>query len=120
MTDSTAYVKGIRGEQLAADFLTSKGMVLLLQRYHSPFGEIDLVMEQNGVLVFVEVKYRPKSGARSGESAVTRRKQQRIVKTARCFLSEYPWPGAVRFDVVEITQDGVLHLPDAFQGREWD
>ena len=113
MTDSTAYVKGIRGEQLAADFLTSKGMVLLLQRYH-------LVMEQSGVLVFVEVKYRPKSGARSGESAVTRRKQQRIVKTARCFLSEYPWPGAVRFDVVEITQDGVLHLPDAFQGREWD
>lgn len=119
MTDKTAYFKGLEGENAAAEYLGAKGMVLLQKRYHSPFGEIDLVMQDGDVLAFVEVKSRPGSRAHSGEYAVNPAKQKRIIRTARCYLAESQWPGVVRFDILEITADGFRHLPNAFEGREW-
>ncbi|MBE5777742.1 MAG: YraN family protein [Clostridiales bacterium] len=119
MTDKTAYFKGLAGEDAAAGFLGAKGMVLLHQRYHSPFGEIDLVMQDGDVLAFVEVKSRPDGRVHSGEYAVSPGKQRRIIQTARCYLAENPWTGVIRFDVVELTLDGIRHLPNAFEGREW-
>ena len=59
MTDKlTAYAKGVLGEDAARKHLESKGMVLLMRRYHSPDGEIDLVMRDGDTLVMVEVKAR--------------------------------------------------------------
>lgn len=119
MTDKTAYFKGLAGEDVAAEYLGAKGMVLLKKRYHSPFGEIDLVMQDGDILVFVEVKSRPNSRVHSGEYAVNPAKQKRIIQTARCYLAQEQWQGVVRFDILEITADGIRHLPNAFEGREW-
>ena len=83
-------------------------------------GELDLVAEDNGVLVFVEVKAR-KPGAKVGPlQAVDAAKRQRLVAAAQGYLAQLPspWP-ACRFDVValEAGEDGfsVRHLPDAFR-----
>lgn len=121
MTDKaiSAYAKGVLGEARALEYLKNKGMVPLCERYHSPFGEIDLVMIDENTLVFAEVKVRERGRRYEGASAVNPVKQERIIKTARCYLAEHPYNGTVRFDVVEITRDGVMHIPDAFQGREW-
>ena len=121
MTDgaASAYEKGLLGEARARDYLCQKGMVSLCGRYHSSFGDIDLVMRDGDALVFVEVKAREKGRAYDGVNAVDGRKRERIIRTARCYLAEHPTEQAVRFDVVELTRDGLMHIPDAFQGSEW-
>lgn len=109
------YEKGVKGEALALEYLKAKGMVPLETRYHSSYGEIDLVMRDGDVLALVEVKYRPQGRRGEGTYAVTPRKRKRIIKTALCYLAAHPFDGVVRFDVVEITRDGVWHIPNAFE-----
>ena len=121
MTESaeSAYTKGLRGDARAREYLCQKGMEPLCERFHSPYGEIDLVMRDGDALVFVEVKARRTGRAYDGANAVNEAKQERIVLTARRYLAEHPTEQSVRFDVVEITKDGVMHIPNAFQGKEW-
>lgn len=121
MPDISAYAKGVMGETAAAAHLTNQGMQLLSRRYHSPYGEIDLILLDGDILVFAEVKTREHGNAASAQSAVTPLKQKRLIQTARCYLGEHPEHAArmIRFDVVTVTADGVFHLPNAFQGTEW-
>ncbi len=119
MTNQTAYEKGIQGEEKALLHLTNKGMILLEKRYHSPFGEIDLVMQEGETLVFVEVKSRPKKSKTAGLWAITPQKQKRLIQTARHYLAHHPMDCMMRFDVVTIGEDGIIHLLNAFEGSEW-
>ena len=111
------YQKGLAGEQRATEYLQSRGMVLLEQRYRSPFGEIDLVMRDGDTLVFVEVKARANADAGMGLAAVGQRKQAKLVKTARQYLSQYACDCTARFDVIELTKDGVQHIINAFEAK---
>ena len=49
---------GAWGEQHAADYLTCQGYAILGRNVHSSYGEIDLIAQHQGVVVFVEVKTR--------------------------------------------------------------
>ena len=118
MTDKT-YKKGLAGESQAVQYLEKQGMTLVHKRYRSPAGEADLIMRDGDALVFVEVKLRYTGTSGDGLMAVTPKKQRRIVKTALYYLAEHDHDGSVRFDVVELTADGVQHVKDAFQGREF-
>lgn len=118
MTDGT-YEKGLTGELKAVEYLINRGMVLLSQRYRSPFGEIDLVMRDGDTLAFVEVKARHTGREGSGLISVTRRKQAKIIKTALQYISENNCDCTARFDVIELTQDGVQYIIDAFVGSEF-
>lgn len=115
----TAYAKGVLGEDAAQKYLESKGMVLLKRRYHSPYGEIDLVMLDGDVLAMVEVKARANANPETCSYAITPAKQKRLCLTARQYIAEYPHPASVRFDAVLVTRSGILHIPNAFEGREW-
>ena len=109
------YNTGISGEQFAEEYLTQKGMHTIARRYRGGDGEIDLIMLDQDVIVFVEVKSRPGSQQGSGLLAVTRAKQRRMSHAALNFLVEREWTERfVRFDVVEISRAGVLHIPNAF------
>jgi len=118
MTDGT-YEKGLTGERKAVEYLTKKGMVLLSQRYHSPFGEIDLVMRDGDTLAFVEVKARDTGREGSGLISITMRKQAKIIKTALQYMTENNCDCAARFDVIELTKDGIQYIMDAFVGKEF-
>ena len=120
MTDRrvNAYAKGVMGEDRACEYLMQKGMEPLARRFHSPFGEIDLVMRDGETLVFVEVKARERADEESALLAVNGRKQARLIQTARCYLGEHPTNGVVRFDVVAITRDGIRHIVNAFEGTQ--
>lgn len=114
------YDKGLTGEMQAENYLTGLGMLCVARRYRGQDGEIDLVMQDGEVVVMVEVKYRPGSRAGAGLMAVTPSKQRRMTHAAQAFLLEREWFGLpVRFDVVEITADGVLHIPNAFSPGRW-
>ena len=112
------YQSGISGELQAEAHLISTGMTLLARRYRGQDGEIDLVMLEGETIVFVEVKARPGSPAGSGLMAITPGKQRRVINAAQAFLLEREWMDRpVRFDVVEINRQGVLHIPNAFMPR---
>ena len=121
MHNITSYAKGVMGEQAACDYLIACGLSPVCRRYHSPYGEIDLIMQKDDLLVFVEVKCLERASAIHAQAAVTPAKQRRMIQTARCFLGEHPEYAVcmLRFDVVTVTQSGVHHIPNAFEGSEW-
>ena len=111
--------KGLAGERQALAYLRQHGMRPVCQRYRCPYGEIDLVMLDGECLVFVEVKSRPRGRAGDGMAAVTPAKRRRMAHAALAFLAQREYQGcAARFDVVEITRDGLRHVQDAFRSGE--
>ena len=112
------YQTGVSGESIAQHYLEEAGYTLLAQRWRGQDGEIDLIMRDEAYVVFVEVKYRPNGRQGEGLMAVTPAKQRRMAHAALAFLIQQEWMNVpVRFDVVEITRDGIRHVPNAFQPR---
>ena len=99
--------RGGQWEQVALEWLQGKGWRLVERNYHCRLGEIDLIMRDADVLVFVEVRYRKSAGFGSAVESVDRRKQQKLLLAARHYLRQ--WSGAepvCRFDVVAISGAG--------------
>ena len=116
------YQTGLAGEHTAADWLIkNRQMKLLETRYRNKAGEIDLIMLDGDTLVFVEVKTRLHAVPGSGLMAVNRKKQQRIARAAMLYLITCGLQRrACRFDAVEVSENDVLHIPNAFQpGRSF-
>jgi len=115
------YAKGVLGEAAAEEYLRCKGMICLERRYRSPYGEIDLIMLDGEMLVFVEVKARFHGTIQSAQLAVTPSKQRRIIQTALFYLSSHPEHShrMMSFDIVGLADDCIHHLPNAFQGSGW-
>ena len=113
----STYETGLRGEELAADYLHQKfGMICLEHRYRTKHGEIDLIMLDGDTIVFVEVKTRTTGAAGTGLSSVDRVKQKRIVHSAVLFLMKQKWTDRVtRFDLIEIHGHDITYVPNAFQ-----
>jgi putative endonuclease len=111
---------GAYWEKAAESFLLARGLALLQRNFSSRFGEIDLIMEEQNTLVFVEVKYRKSNSHGSGADAVTYHKQGRISRTAAWYLVKNPQRAEqfCRFDVVSIDPDkkgqGIDWIKDAF------
>jgi putative endonuclease len=87
---SSSSATGLHYEALARDYLQQQGLKLLEQNYHSRFGEIDLIMFDRKVLCFIEVKFRKNNAFGGAVSSIPRTKQQKIVKTAQCYISSRP------------------------------
>lgn len=114
---TTAATTGKNGEDAALRYLKKKGFRLLERNYRSGHHEIDLVMRDGSILVFVEVKTR--SGVSFGSPAefVDARKQKFLIMAAQSYMLEHRCTDVfARFDVVEVyAADGnVRHIRDAF------
>lgn len=111
--------RGVRYEELAADYLERQGFQILQRNFHSRFGEIDLIAKEGTYLVFVEVKYRATGSGGHPLEAVDIRKQRRIGKTADFYCLRYGYgeDTPCRFDVVGIIGDEVIHISNAFERR---
>ena len=111
---------GAYWEKTAESFLRTQGLKLLQRNFSSRFGEIDLIMEDDQTLVFVEVKYRRKDHHGSGAEAVTFHKHGRISRTAAWFLAKNPHRAecVCRFDVISIEpkerDQGINWIKSAF------
>jgi putative endonuclease len=111
---------GRLGEDLACRELERRGHIIVERRFRTDLGELDIVSQQHGVTVFVEV--RTKSGATFGDGAesVTFQKQRRLVKMAELYVARHSLDDApCRFDVVSIDADAqpprVTVFEDAFR-----
>ena len=79
---------GKAGEQVAAEFLRKKGFQILAKNFATRFGEIDLIVRQKDLLVFVEVKTRVGMGKLNPEWVISRKKIARVEKMAHVFLAQ--------------------------------
>ena len=96
--------KGLLYEKVAQQYLEQAGLRTLTANYRSRFGEIDLVMRDGRTLVFVEVRFRKSSCHGSASESITRAKQQKIIKSAKLYLSQHNlWHLDSRFDVIAIS-----------------
>ena len=101
---------GQRGEDLAVAHLEKRGYVVRKRNWRCPAGEIDIVAEDGGCLVFVEVRTRRGLEYGTPEESVTPAKQAKLMEVAQTYLQEHSWDGDWRIDVVavEMTSRGTL------------
>lgn len=100
--------RGNAAEKLACKYLTDHGLKLIVANYHSRFGEIDLIMRDKSVLVFIEVRYRQSKQFGGAASSVTPAKQRKISLTAMQFLQKNHKSNEMcRFDVVALGNTGM-------------
>jgi putative endonuclease len=107
---------GNKGENLAADFLIRKGFQVVAKNYRYSRGEIDLIVQQNDWLIFVEVKTRSSSQFGEPEEFVDVAKATKIFEAAEGYIFSNNWLGHVRFDVVSVKLGAdieITHFEDA-------
>ena len=102
---------GSAWELAARRHLEGAGLRLIVANRHYRVGELDLVMRDGDVVVFVEVRYRRSAGFGGSAPSVDAVKQRKLVMAAQCFLAENPTlaRSACRFDVVAM--EGSVEAP---------
>jgi putative endonuclease len=105
-SDLRKVESGRGGESLASLLLEENSLLILARNVRYPDGELDIVADDGGTTVFVEVKRRRDSSLGTPAEAVTRTKRLRVVRAARRWLAAHPSRSrAVRFDVVSVLGD---------------
>lgn len=112
--------RGQLGEIKAAEFLRKKRYKILDVNYTTRFGEIDLIASNKKYICFIEVKQRSSDSIAQPREFVNYAKQQKIIASAKLYLSQNKTNLQPRFDVVEIITENnkiklVKHLENAFQ-----
>lgn len=108
---------GSKYEDVAAEYLISKGYLIEFRNYRNRFGEIDIIARKDGYLVFVEVKYRSSTSAGDPLEAITAHKQKQIRNTALGYIryKHYnPDSMNLRFDCIGILGNDINHVENAF------
>jgi putative endonuclease len=120
MTDPRQRL-GKEGERIAEEYLLkTKGYTLVERNYRCRTGEVDLIVLDRKVVVFVEVKTRSHHRFGSPLEAVAPRKQQKMIRAAQFFLHQKKLDHRdARFDVVGISWAArapvVEHIRNAFE-----
>lgn len=107
--------KGKHKENQAVEFLEKRGYTILCRNFRTRFAEIDLVAKDGNTLVFVEVRSRAYVSLGRPEESINKNKQRKLIMAASAFLAGYRDSfDAVRFDVVAIVGDEIVHIENAF------
>ena len=113
------------GERLAAAHLESKGYSILARNFRTPDGEVDIIAQKDGCLVFVEVRTRRGDAMGTAVESLTPLKGARISAVAGAYCEANAGsPEERRIDViaVDLTPQGRLlrleHIENAFSGDE--
>ena len=125
MTDTTDKPKthnqrfGELGEQIAARWLARKGWRIVYRRFRNGRRDIDLVVQRDATVAFVEVKARKGNEFGDPVEAVDHRKQRELTKSAHVWIERHGREfEQYRFDVVGVLMDGervlVKHVENAF------
>ncbi len=95
--------RGQQYESLALHYLLEQSLILVARNYRCRWGELDLLMQDQGTLVVVEVRYRKNARFGSAVESVTANKQARIVAATKHYIMRHKINQPIRFDVLAIT-----------------
>ena len=94
---------GIVGEELAVVELTARGYAVLARRYRTRHGELDIVCEHEGTIVFVEVRARASAEFGRAAESITDAKKRKVSAMAVDYLARNEIANRpCRFDVVAV------------------
>ncbi|MFT7413422.1 MAG: putative endonuclease [Methylophagaceae bacterium] len=118
----SALTIGQQTELLACQFLQRHKLKLIIKNYHCRRGEIDLIMQDQNTLVFIEVRYRKNDRFGSALESVNHKKQAKIIITAEHYLLQNKQSFSnYRFDVIAISptqqSDEIIWVKDAFHSN---
>lgn len=105
---------GFSGERRAAARLKRDGYKIVKRNYRCPFGEVDIIAAKEDVLAFIEVKTRSDDYFGQPNEAVGKDRQKRYKNCARFYFSGREIDCTVRFDIIEVTEEGINHIENAF------
>lgn len=115
---------GARGEALAWNFLRKQGYSILEKNYRTRFGEIDVIAQRQGVLIFLEIKTRRDTRFGLPAEAVDWKKRQKLIRVAEAYLQAKRLENRpARFDILSVVWNGTGEpqfslLEDAFTLEE--
>ncbi len=95
--------RGKDAETACNDYLKSCGLKLVEKNFSCRLGEIDIIMTDKNILVFVEVRFRKNNNYGDGLESITMAKQQKLRKTAELYLQQNNQYKNARFDVVSMS-----------------
>ena len=121
VTQTTRQVLGAAGEQLARRHLEQRGYRFVAANWRRPYGELDLIMRDGDVVVFVEVKTRRGERLVTAEESLTAAQARRLLRGAQTFLAERAELAGLfwRIDLVAVTLEPtgtvsrLTHIVDA-------
>ena len=93
---------GANYEKIAGEYLKTLGYDIVEYNFYSRNGEIDIIAQHEGYLVFVEVKTRTSEEYGTPAEAVSFYKQQHMLKSAQYYLLRHGGECECRFDVIEV------------------
>lgn len=118
---SEANELGKKGEEIATQYLLKQGYIILDVNWRAGRNEIDLIAKDKEFLVIIEVKSRSSSMFTEPEEAVTRDKQQALIRAANAYIFRNNINLETRFDIISIihnqNETRINHLKDAFYPR---
>ena len=109
--------KGLKGEQLAVDFLTDRGSNVLERNFRTRTGEIDIIAEKDNELSFIEVKSWTFNGFEDLEYSINSTKRKKIIQTSKAYMNRKSCDkySFIHYDVVFIDTVGKIeYIKDAF------
>ncbi len=94
---------GAQAEQAATEYLTKKGHVIIIRNFRTKYGDIDIISQHRGCIVFTEVKFRLSDRLGCGLSAVTPNKQKKLSLAALEYIAAHKlFDIDARFDVISM------------------
>jgi putative endonuclease len=110
---------GRRGEEIAKDYLENLGYHILKMNWKYGRAEVDIIADQQGIIIFVEVKTRSSIDYGMPEEFVSRKKEQQLEFASSGYIEQTDHQGEIRFDVIAIVFENrdiykINHIEDAF------
>ncbi len=109
---------GKKGEEIALSFLLEKGFKVLETNWRVKKAEVDIIIQKDNTIIFVEVKTRSTDFFGQPEEFVNDKKQQLMVDAAQIYIEKIQHEGEIRFDIISILLNNkkytINHFEDAF------
>lgn len=105
----STYQYGVRAEDVVSSFYKSLGFEELERRYKTRYGEIDIILRKDSLIIFAEVKARSKKTAVS--EIMTHKQIRRNIDAANTYIGTL---GSIdcdfRFDLIILEGDSIAHV----------
>ena len=113
------YQKGHKFEQQAANYFQEQGYKILESNWRAGRNEIDLIVQKDKLIIFVEVKSASSTKYGHPSERVDQNKIKAITKVARQYLIDKKLENVdLRFDVVTFLNGKLEHYPNAFEAAD--
>ncbi|MGN0435471.1 MAG: YraN family protein [Wujia sp.] len=109
---------GTKYENTVAEYLKNKGYIILDKNFRNGrYSEIDIIADDRGTIVFVEVKYRSSDITGHPLESVDVNKQRRISRAALRYIYDKGLDEnhSYRFDVIGVLDKDIKHIKNAFE-----